>query len=155
MSDDSQPITAETYTPRRNVARSIIDVAGHVKEIVDQRASVLGITGAQWVVLIRIASGIGGSASELCRAIGYDSGSMTRMLDRLEKSGLIYRERCAEDRRVVKIFLTPAGKELYPQLAPIAVQNLNQLLKGFKAEEIELLQSMLDRMIANLVDEQH
>lgn len=147
---ESLAVTPETYSPRSNVARSIVDIASHVKESVDRRAAPLGITGAQWVVLIRIVSGVGANAAELCRAIGYDSGSMTRMLDRLEKAGLIYRERCAEDRRVVRVFPTPEGRALYPQLTPIAIDTLNQALQGFSRQEIDLLQSLLDRLHHNL-----
>ncbi|WP_313412151.1 MarR family winged helix-turn-helix transcriptional regulator [Rhodospirillum rubrum] len=100
-------------------------------------------------MLVRIASGVDTSAAELCRTIGYDSGSMTRMLDRLEKRGLIYRRRSIEDRRVVRLSLTDLGKELYPQLTPIAIETLNHVLKGFTPEEADILMGLLDRILAN------
>jgi DNA-binding MarR family transcriptional regulator len=146
----SQPLyNSANYSPQRNPLRSIVDIASEVKIGGDRKVAALGITWAQWVVLIRIASGVGSSAAELCRVIGYDSGSMTRMLDRLEKAGLIYRERCPNDRRVVKLFLTPAGQALYPQLTPVAIDSLNQCFKGFTPEEIETLMGFLDRISAN------
>ena len=137
------------YSPVSNVGRNIADLTTQLNHAIDRRAAEIGITGAQWVVLIRIASGVGATAAELCRVIRYDSGSMTRMLDRLEKRGLIRRDRCAEDRRIVRLSLTDLGKELYPQLTPIAVDVLNRLLKGFSAEEAALLMKFLDRMLAN------
>ncbi len=150
MPQDPPPLfSADNYTPRRNPLRHIVDIAGAVRQQIDRKAADLGITWAQWVVLMRIASGIGSSAAELCRAIGYDSGSMTRMLDRLEKAGLICRHRCCEDRRVVKIALTEAGQALYPRLAPIAIASLNHNLQGFTPEEIETLMDFLDRILAN------
>ncbi|CCG41995.1 MarR family winged helix-turn-helix transcriptional regulator [Magnetospirillum molischianum] len=146
----SSPLyTEENYTPARNIARQLIDIATELRASVDRQASALGISGPQWVVLVRIASGVDASAAELCRAIGYDSGSMTRMLDRLEKRGLIYRRRSIEDRRVVELYLTDLGKTLYRQLAPIAIETLNCFLKGFTPEEAYALMGYLDRIQAN------
>jgi len=146
----STPIyTTENYTSARNIARHVIDIATEMRASVDRRVTPLGISGPQWVVLVRIASGVGASAAELCRAIGYDSGSMTRMLDRLEKRGLIYRSRSVEDRRVVELHLTDLGKELYPQLTLIAIDTLNCFLKGFTPEEADMLMGLLDRLKAN------
>ncbi|EPY02169.1 MarR family winged helix-turn-helix transcriptional regulator [Magnetospirillum fulvum] len=140
---------AENYTSARNIARHIIDIATDMRASIDRRVTPLGISGAQWVVLVRIASGVGASAAELCRAIGYDSGSMTRMLDRLEKRGLIYRSRSVEDRRVVELHLTDLGRELYPQLTTIAIDTLNCFLKDFTSAEADMLMGFLDRVKAN------
>jgi DNA-binding MarR family transcriptional regulator len=140
---------AENYTSARNIARHIIDIATDMRASIDRRVTPLGISGAQWVVLVRIASGVGASAAELCRAIGYDSGSMTRMLDRLEKRGLIYRSRSVEDRRVIELHLTDLGKELYPQLTLIAIDTLNCFLKDFTPAEADVLMGFLDRVKAN------
>ncbi|MTJ83726.1 MAG: MarR family transcriptional regulator [Telmatospirillum sp.] len=141
--------TLENYTPRRNVMRSLVDLGHLAAETLNRRVAGLGITGSQWVVLMRIASGVGSSASELCRAVQYDRGAMTRMLDRLEKAGLIERERSAEDRRVVNLRLTQAGRDLYPRLVPAAIDTLNQSLEGFSHKEVETLMGFLDRIMAN------
>ncbi|MCP8897437.1 MarR family transcriptional regulator [Shinella daejeonensis] len=116
---------------------------------VDRRARAFGITGAQWVVLIRIGGGIGNTATELCRTLGYDSGAMTRMLDRLEKLDLVRRAPSPQDGRVTDVFLSPAGEALYPRLRPIAIDELNRHLKGFSTAEIALFTSFLERVIAN------
>ncbi|ABC21662.1 MarR family winged helix-turn-helix transcriptional regulator [Rhodospirillum rubrum] len=153
MSPSDAPLppiyTAETYDAARNIARHLIDIGTELRAAIDRRSIPLGISGPQWVVLVRIASGVDTSAAELCRTIGYDSGSMTRMLDRLEKRGLIYRRRSIEDRRVVRLSLTDLGKELYPQLTPIAIETLNHVLKGFTPEEADILMGLLDRILAN------
>ena len=142
--------TFDNYSPKRNPLRSIIDIASAIKVVGGRRVADLGITFAQWLVLIRIGSKVGSTAAELCRAIEYDSGSMTRMLDRLEKAGLIYRERSSEDRRVVNLHLTKEGQDLYPRLTPVAISNHNQSLKGFTSDEVETLMGFLDRIVANL-----
>jgi len=143
--------STETYDPLNSLGRHIVDLAAKMRNAIDRRATGVGISGAQWVILIRLgASGDAGvNAAELCRSIGYDSGSMTRMLDRLEKRGMVYRERSVEDRRVVRAFLTAQGRELYPQLTPMAIETLNAFLRGFSREEMGLLMGFLERMLAN------
>ncbi|ATN36433.1 MarR family transcriptional regulator [Rhizobium sp. ACO-34A] len=142
-------ISDETYDPIHNVGRTLIDAAAQMTQAVDRRAQDIGITAAQWVVLIRIADGIGNTASELCQTLGYDSGAMTRMLDRLGKLGLVQRKPSIEDRRVTTISLTPAGEALYPRIKPIAIDVLSSHLRNFTPEEIEQLLGFLERIIAN------
>jgi len=141
--------TRDNYTPVRNIGRVVLDLSNELQAALNREVTPLGITGAQWVVLMRITSGVRCSAADLCRDMGYDSGSMTRMLDRLEKHGLIERCRSVEDRRVVELSLTPAGEALYPQLAPVALKVLNHFIQGFTADEVEGLISLLERMLAN------
>lgn len=137
------------YDPTRNVGRALAEAAAQMAQAAALRAGKLGISGAQWIVLIRIGGGIGRTASELCRDIGYDSGSMTRMLDRLVKLGLVRRTASPEDGRVVTLLLTRKGAALYPRLRPIAVEVIDTHLRGFTTEEIECLMGFLDRIIAN------
>jgi DNA-binding MarR family transcriptional regulator len=108
-----------------------------------------GLTGAQFAVLKNLADGIADTAADLCRTMHYDTGSMTRMLDRLEEKAVLRRERCTEDRRVVYLRITPTGNDLLPQLRAAAVHVLSRHLAGFSPAEVESLKHYLIRMIAN------
>lgn len=141
--------TAENYQPEDSLGRLIADVSGRLLAAFDVEMTGLGITGAQWVILMRIANGCGSTAAELCRFSRYDTGSMTRMLDRLEEKGLVRRVRSHKDRRVIHLELTEAGRDLYPLLPPVAIKVLNAHLKGFTRDELDLLKSFLNRMRAN------
>jgi DNA-binding MarR family transcriptional regulator len=141
--------TPETYTPAASIGRLIADAASMIRRAIDHRARDLGLTGPQWVMLMRIANGPGHTAAELCRAIGYDSGSMTRMLDRLVEQGLIRRDRSEEDRRIVRLSLTEAGNALRPRLSPIAIEVLNDHLRGFTTDDVACLTGYLQRLLAN------
>lgn len=147
------PPTRRTgYDPHHNVGRALIDAAARLQAEADARARRLGVSGAQWTVLIRIGDGLGEglaqTASQLCQSIGYDSGSMTRMLDRLEKLGLILREPSDCDGRALTLRLSPKGQDLYRDLSPIAVDVLDQALAGFTPGEEEQLIGFLDRLTA-------
>jgi len=108
-----------------------------------------GLTGAQFAVLKNVADGVAETAADLCRTMHYDTGSMTRMLDRLEEKAVLRRERCTQDRRVVYLRITDTGNELLPQLRAAAVHVLSRHLAGFSPEEVENLKQYLVRMIHN------
>jgi MarR family transcriptional regulator, multiple antibiotic resistance protein MarR len=108
-----------------------------------------GLTGAQFAVLKNIADGAATTAADLCRTMHYDTGSMTRMLDRLEEKSVLRRERCTEDRRVVYLRITDTGNDLLPQLRTAAINVLSRHLAGFSLAEVDTLKQFLVRMIEN------
>lgn len=89
------------------------------------------------------------TAGDLAREWCYDTGAMTRMLDRLEEKGLLARERSPADRRVVLVRLTDKGRALAGRLSQVAIDALNRHLQGFSAEEVGQLKDLLRRLIAN------
>jgi DNA-binding MarR family transcriptional regulator len=115
----------------------------------DTELEPFGLTGAQFSVLKNVAEGTAATAADLCRTMHYDTGSMTRMLDRLEEKAVLRRERCTKDRRVVFLRMTATGKELLPQLRSAAVRVLSRHLAGFSPEEVDNLKQYLGRMIEN------
>ena len=108
-----------------------------------------GLNSTQFIVLKHLGEGVADTAADLCRLNRYDTGAMTRILDRLEEKGLVRRERGREDRRVVFLRLAPAGKALLPRLLAVGTRVLDAHLAGFGSEEIEALKGYLQRMIAN------
>ena len=149
LNGGEQLYTPENYNPEDSIGRLISDVSGRLLTAFDDEMTGMGITGAQWVILMRIATGCGSTAAELCRFSRYDTGSMTRMLDRLEEKGLIRRVRSDKDRRVVCLELTEQGRELYPLMPPVAIKVLNAHLRGFSRAELDQLKAFLQRMRAN------
>lgn len=115
----------------------------------DAELEPFGLTGAQFAVVKNVADGVADTAADLCRTMHYDTGSMTRMLDRLEEKGVLRRERCTQDRRVVYLLLTENGNELLPKLRSAAVRVISRHLSGFSPAEVDTLKQYLDRMIKN------
>lgn len=107
------------------------------------------VTYDQWGVLLMILTERGDTAAVLARGMECDTGSMTRMLDRLEAKELIVRTRSTDDRRVIKLELTPAGKKRAERLVKAIVAVLNRHLEGFTVDELALFKSFLRRMLAN------
>ena len=108
-----------------------------------------GLNSTQLAVLKHLAEGVARTAADLCRINRYDTGAMTRILDRLEEKDLVRRERCREDRRLVFLRLAPAGRALLPRLMAVGTRVVDAHLAGFSASEIEALKGYLHRMIDN------
>ncbi|MDE2263838.1 MAG: MarR family transcriptional regulator [Gammaproteobacteria bacterium] len=108
-----------------------------------------GVTGAQFEVLKNLARSDNETAASLCRSLHYDTGSMTRMLDRLQEKGLVTRERDTSDRRLVFLRLTRTGESLIPKIQPALRRALRRHLAGFSAQEVASLKRYLGRIIEN------
>lgn len=67
------------------------------------------------------------------------TGNMTLVLDNLEKGGLVRRVRSLEDRRMVLIELTEAGKALIARVMPLQVQSITEEMGVLSLEEQALL----------------
>jgi DNA-binding MarR family transcriptional regulator len=146
---------SETYEPRKSVGHLLGRLRGEMlaaldKELAaDDRLAGLEVSAAQLIIIAALASGERRSASELCKGISYDAGAMTRMLDRLESKGLIRRERCPNDRRLVYLELTEEGRATYPRMREISRRVGNRFLQGFTRAESGQLEGFLRRMLEN------
>lgn len=77
----------------------------------------LGLTYPQFLVMIALWERDGVTVKGLGERLMLDSGTLTPLLKRLEKAGLVARARDEEDQRRVLISLTDAGRELGPRAA--------------------------------------
>jgi DNA-binding MarR family transcriptional regulator len=144
-----QPLfNSTTYEPRAGLGFLLHRVRIALLDDLDRELEPLGITAAQYVVLVRLSKEAVTSSTHLCRDVSYDPGAMTRMIDRLEKKGLVQRVRRADDRRKVDLQLTPEGVAVQPKLIEAAVQVLNRRLHGFTRDEVAQMEAFLRRMLA-------
>ena len=95
----------------------------------NQLVTDFGITQAIGYLLINIDDKEGNTVSEVAALLGLKSTSLSRMLNQVEKMGLIYRESNKGDKRSVKIFLTELGKEKR-HLARVLVRQFNNYLNA-------------------------
>jgi DNA-binding MarR family transcriptional regulator len=148
------PVTASFYEPIGYCAdesvgwlmkRALISVA----QAADKRLEPKGITHAQWAALFMLQRCRASTVAELARETQSDPGAMTRLLDRLEAKGFCRRQRSTEDRRVVRVELTPEGEVAAQEVPVVLAQVLNEHLAGFSKTEWSQLKDMLRRMVIN------
>ncbi|MEU9025726.1 MarR family transcriptional regulator [Actinomadura sp. NPDC048394] len=90
------------------------------------------------------------SAGELAGISLVSTGGVTLRLDRLEKAGLITRERDPEDRRVVYARLTPLGMDVTDQVVEEHFANERRMLSGLTETERKQLARLLGRLERSL-----
>lgn len=115
--------------------------------ILDTHLEADGVTAAQFKVLIILQQFGVDTPAELCRYLSLDSGSMTRMLDRLEQKNLVSRQRSEADRRQICLALTPAGRRLADRLPHIGADAMNQLVGVLDPDELAALERILTKVL--------
>ncbi|HXP26491.1 MAG TPA: MarR family transcriptional regulator [Steroidobacteraceae bacterium] len=150
----------DIYDPKLlDVQTSLGPLVGKVRMVVlkgveqefllDKDLAALEITGAQFVILANLVKGEAKSACELCRALEYDRGAMSRMIDRLEKKKLLRRVALAHTRREQSLEVTAAGKAAFPKMLACLAKVLNRLLKGVTKAQVRAVERTLNQMLAN------
>lgn len=105
-----------------------------------------GLTGPQLAV-VKMLEPVGRlSLSELSERIRARNSTVTGIIDRMEREGLVQRRRSSEDRRVVHIELTDAGAELAAQIPIEPFQIFRQVLGELSARDAADLKRVLTRL---------
>lgn len=138
------------FPQSREIAVSVIDVARMLKTYADQRARQLGISRAQWTVLIRLDRCEGLKQSELADVLDLQPISLTRLLDRLAANGFIERRPDPNDRRANRLYLTPAARPLIEELSHLGEDMMTTVLEGIDDASREQLLRELGVMKDNL-----
>ena len=108
------------------------------------------VTLGQWAVLMFLWVEDGVTQTELSRQVAIEDATMVRSIDRMERDGLVRRQRNPNDRRQLHIFLTDKGHSLRDVLVPCAIAGNAALTKSFTAAETAQVHDLLRRMIATL-----
>jgi len=112
----------------------------------NQLVTEFGITQSIGYLLINIDEQEGTTVSQAAALLGLKSTSLSRMLNQLEETGLIYRESNQGDKRSVKIYLTPLGKEKRHLARAVVKQFNNYLNDHIKEADREYLVEMLKKV---------
>jgi DNA-binding MarR family transcriptional regulator len=110
----------------------------------------LSLTIEQWSVLYHLWKKDGMSQQDLCKASFRDKPSITRLVDNLEKAGLVRRVAANNDRRINLIFLTKDGQQLQDQTMKMADQTLNEALQRVPADKVDVCKQVLQIVYDNL-----
>lgn len=128
----------------------IKQVSGRVLERMLAAKGVDAFNGPQGRILFVLWQGDGVPISELSRRTGLATTSLTSMIDRMEASGLVRRERTATDRRKVLIYLTDAARMLEKDYEEVSDAMNAIFYEGFSEKEAEQLDGYLTRVLANI-----
>src|SRR5436305_168512 len=114
----------------------IHDVSRMRRTFFDQALKPLGITRSQWWALGNISrhADVGMIQTELARVLDTGKVSVGGLIDRLEETGLVYRQTDKQDRRVKRIYITAKGDELLSHVRRVG-EKLDLLLHDEISDE--------------------
>jgi DNA-binding MarR family transcriptional regulator len=107
------------------------------------------ISVEQWLLLVNLRNRDGQLHQELADSTYKDKTTVTRLLDGLEKKGLVKRTAGTTDRRQRRISITGRGKELLARLGPLAVETQSRSLQGIDPGELEICRNVLLKIYSN------
>jgi len=114
------------------------------------RQAGIELTVEQWSILVHLWKEDGLSQQELCNRTYRDKPSVTRLLDNMEKQGLVVRKSSKTDRRINLVQVTAVALALKEQTTLIANDTLNDGLEGVSKDEIEVVKKVLQQVYDNL-----
>ncbi len=106
--------------------------------------------GAQGRILYVLWQKDGISINTLSEQCGLAITSLTSMLERMEKQGLLRRESDEKDKRKTLLFLTDRAYALREDYEDVSARMGTVFYEGFSEEEIRLFESFLHRVLDNL-----
>lgn len=81
--------------------------------------------------------------TELADFLGLDKSTLSGLIDRAERRGLVVRDRNPEDRRVVDVVITPAGRKLVEQVYDEVQRELEPMTSRLSPEHRDQLVQLL------------
>ena len=137
---------------KRDFAFLLHDVARLTKTVADQRVRALGMTRAQWAVLSRLDRNQGLKQAELAEMLDLAPISLTRLVDRLCRSGLVERRADPADRRAKRLFLTPKARPVIERLSQVGERLISDALAGTTDAALAATIAHLEAVRNNLRD---
>jgi len=130
---------------------SIIRTSSRIVDAFEQMLKPHGITATQFNVL-RILRGAGEEGLcryEIAERMVTRMPDVTRLLDRMEESGYIVRERSTEDRRMVQTTLTETGRRLLAKIDDEVAAEQQRPFRTLNPEQLETLIALLSQVRQN------
>ncbi|NJL36307.1 MAG: MarR family transcriptional regulator [Leptolyngbyaceae cyanobacterium RM2_2_4] len=116
-----------------------------------ERLEPYGLTPFHYLVLCCLWEEDGLSTTGIADKLKQLGATLTGVVDRMESRNLVYRERDAGDRRIVRIWLTDEGKRLMHILPPIGAETIKKATHNVSKAEQESILKLLDKIVHNLL----
>ncbi|MEX1031961.1 MAG: MarR family transcriptional regulator [Cellvibrionaceae bacterium] len=122
-------------------------LANLMQEEFNKRLQEEGVTWPQWMVLNVLYQALAHTPAGVADNIGVDRSAVTRLLDRLERKGLIAREHGKLDRRSVNVQLTGEGQQAIGRLNELARDHQAHFMSSLHNTEHRSLKGNLQKML--------
>lgn len=119
-------------------------VADHMKE------HGIDLSKEQFIVLKYLNEKDGLIQNDLAFITNRSKTALTRLIQTMEKKGLVYRRSCKTDLRINHVFLTEFGKEMWNRSYPHILEIVEELQQGIPEEDLETVRKTMEQIQKNI-----
>ena len=139
---------------RGSVEANFLFTLGEVTRLVrahaDKEARRFGITRAQWAVLVKVERHEGMKQSELAELLEMQPITLTRLIDKLCENDWLERRSDPADRRINRLYLRKAGRQLLGKLSGLRSELTTNALDGIHPADVHRLLAQLETIRENV-----
>jgi MarR family transcriptional regulator, organic hydroperoxide resistance regulator len=128
----------------------VVRTAGQYELAMEKALREIGMDVPSWRALMIAHEHSPSSVSEIAERSVAKLSTMTRVVQRLEKEGLVRLAQRESDARVTEVYITPAGERAATAVRKVASRIFAKALRGYSPAEIKCLLQMLRRIYENL-----
>ena len=139
------PIDRDPLVVLSNVARMM-------RTLADARARNHGMTRAQWMILVWLDRQPGMSQNEMAALIEVEPITVGRLVDRLERRGMVERRPDPADRRIWRLHLKPEAEPMLQEIAKARVELNAMMIAGLPKKDLDTTIDCLLQMKTNMTD---
>ncbi len=121
--------------PDSSVGFLISDVSRLMRRVYDRRVEPLGVTRAQWRVLVHLYRREGVSQTELAAILEIEKPTLGRLVDKLEEKGWVERRVDERDQRARRLVITDAVRPMIEHLKVYAASVNEDSMAGLDSEQ--------------------
>lgn len=139
----------KNISPVGYICYKLSRVTRKVQRYYEHGLSSFGITPVQFYVLSVLWANDGIKFKELAKSLDMDGSTLTGILDRMERLGLVERRDDPEDRRSLLIFLKEKAKLYRQELVALAEKFDREIREKFSEEEFSTFEKVLDKLVTD------
>lgn len=107
----------------------------------------LGLDVAEWRILATLSGEDGMTIGEMAEFVLFRQPTLSKIIDRMEADALVERRKGDTDRRKIRVYITPSGRERVTGALAEAKTHEAEILAGYTDEEERLLKGVLRTLI--------
>jgi len=112
-----------------------------------------GLTIGRWQVLNVLSSYDGSRIGTIADLSGGEQPAVSRVIDQMERDGLVKRRPSLNDSRAVEVWITQLGRDIYTELMPEAKAFVKRMMRTLSDAEIKQMTNMLERLFSDLQED--
>ena len=147
---NSSPIS--TPAQNRSVSDNVMIALRKIIQAIDMNSKKLvkrvGLTGPQLVILQEISNQGEVTAGEIARAVSLSQATVTGILERMEKRGLLARQRSDRDKRRIMVSITATGEQVLKDAPPLMQEAFVERFTSLQDWEQTMILSALQRLVS-------